>query len=222
MSARPTRNLDDAIRQLYQAFANVPKPHQIDGCPCCIDRKQVGVLSEKQLRELTPRELSVYASSAFLTVGQVADYRYFLPRILEITATEVSWWPSPQVTARAIREASPKTWTAEQRSALNEYLEAVVDSVIQSGEYFQLDAWICAIAKIGMDVRPFLVRVSQCPAAVLVSFESNANTLPRKKLANPFWELPCPAHDAVVDWFYSAEIADIPFQAYGYRLTPAQ
>ena len=57
------------------------------------------------------------------------------------------------------------------------------------------------------------------PAAVLSYFEQNAEYLPRNRLANAFWDRPCPAHDAVVDWFYSDEIAKVPFDAYSCVLT---
>ncbi|AGA25042.1 hypothetical protein Sinac_0627 [Singulisphaera acidiphila DSM 18658] len=218
----PVHNLEDAIGRLYDSFSTVPKPHCIDGCPCCIDRKSVGTLLEKRLRCLTPDDLSSYASSAFLTVGEAADYLYFLPRILDITAREPSWWPRSEVTGRAIRAARPDAWTAGQRAALNDYLGAVVDAAIESGDYDRLDGWICAVASMGFDVRPLLGRIAECPAAVLAYFEENAEGLPRRKLANTFWEPPCPGHDAVVAWFYSAEVAKIPFEAYGYVLTAAE
>jgi hypothetical protein len=67
---------------------------------------------------------------------------------------------------------------------------------------------------MGLDVRPFLGQVAKSPAAVLAYFEQNVEGLRRKKLTNAFWELPCPGHDAVVEWFYSPEIAKIPFEAY--------
>lgn len=73
------RDVRAAVEKLYRAFAAVPRPRHIDGCPCCIDRKEVGVLLGKPLRSVTPGELSAYASSAFLTVGDAADYLYFLP-----------------------------------------------------------------------------------------------------------------------------------------------
>lgn len=215
------QDLRDAIEQLYRAFASTPKPRHIDGCPCCIDRKEIHVLLGKSLRAITPSEMASYASSAFLTVGDVADYLYFLPRILEITATDLSWWPDPEVTGRAIRTANPQTWNATQRAALDAYLEAVIDAAIKTGDYFLLDGWICAIARMGFDVRPYLGQIAKCPEAVLAYFEANAESLPRNKLANAFWELPCPGHDAVVDWFFSPEIAKVPFEAYGCVLTRA-
>lgn len=211
--------LGSAIEHLYRAFAAMQKPRHIDGCPCCIDRKEVGVLVSKNLRDVTPQELAAYASSAFLTVGEVADYLYFLPRILEVTATEPAWWPDPEVTGRAIRTADPVAWTAGQRSALGDYFAAVIDTAVETGEYRRLDGWLCAVARAGFDVRPHLARVAACPAAVLAYFEWNAESLTRNTLANAFWELPCAGHDAIVDWFFSPEIARIPFEAYGCQLT---
>ena len=211
--------LCDAIEQLYRAFASAPKPRHIDGCPCCIDRKEIHVLLGKSLRAITPDEMASYASSAFLTVGDVADYLYFLPRILEISATDSSWWPDPEVTGRAIRSSSPQAWNAPQRAALNAFLESVIGTAIEAGDYFLLGGWICAIARMGFDVWPYLEQIAGCREAVLAFFESNAESLPRNKLSNTFWELPCPGHDAVVDWFFSPEIAKIPFEAYGCVLT---
>jgi hypothetical protein len=145
--------LRDAIEQLYRAFAPMPQPRHIDGCPCCIGRKEIHVLLGKGLRAISPTEMASYASSAFLTVGDVADYLYFLPRILEITATDTSWWPDAEVTGRAIRTAGPQTWNATQRAALDTYLESVISSAIEKKDHFPLDGWICAIARMGFDVR---------------------------------------------------------------------
>ncbi len=216
------RTIENSIERLYKAFAAVPKPRHVDGCSHCLDQSEIGVLLTKPLRNLSPDELSPYASSAFLTVGDVADYLYFLPRILEITATEPYWWPDPEVTGRALRDAKPETWTAAQRNALNDYLEVVVGTAVRAGDRSRLDSWLCAIGRMGFDVRPHLDQIAQSPAAVLAYFDANAESLPRNKLANGFWELPCPAHDAVVDWFFSPAIARVPFEAYGYVLTRAE
>jgi hypothetical protein len=216
------QTVQNTIEQLYRAFAKNPRPRHIDGCPCCIDKKEIHVLLAKSLRAITPQELASYASSAFLTVGEVADYLYFLPRILEITATDSSWWPNPEVTGRAIRSADPDSWTDTQRSALNQYLEAVICSVIESGDYHRLDDWMCAIARMGFDVMPYLRQIAKSPAAVLAYFEDNVGSLPRNKLSNAFWELPCPAHDAIVNWFFSPEITKILFDAYSCALTRAE
>jgi hypothetical protein len=211
--------LEQAIDRLYTAFADVPKPRRIDGCPCCIEKKNIRVLLSSPLRALTPDDLSDYASSAFLTVGAVADYLYFLPRILEISIRTSFWWPDIEVTGRAITATAPRSWSQSHRSALLGFLHVVIDWIVGSGEQYQLDeldGWLCAIARMGLDVRPFLDQVAKSPAAVLAYFEANARCLPQNTLCNAFWELPCDGHDAIVQWFKSEPIRKIPLEAYGY------
>lgn len=92
--------LPQTIDALYAAFAAVRRPTGIVGCPCCIEDKQIAVLLSRPLRELSAEELSSYASSVFLTVGDEEEFRYFVPRILEISATDPGWWPDPEVGRR--------------------------------------------------------------------------------------------------------------------------
>ena len=137
------KSVNEAIEDVYKAFANVSKPRIIGGCPCCIDGKEVDKLLVSDLRDVPAGDLSSYASSAFLTVGSVKDYLYFLPRILEISATDESWWPDPEVTGRAIRTSEPFKWTDIQLTALKNFLGAVLDTVIESANSHLIDTWMC-------------------------------------------------------------------------------
>ncbi len=208
--------LEQAIEQLYAAFEGVPKPQQIDGCPHCIDEKGIDKLLATPLRQLSPDDLSAYAFSAFLTVGDKADYLYFLPRILEISITDDSWVPDVEVTGRAIRAAEPESWTLNQRTALLNFLEAVINTAIQSGEYYRLDDWLCAIARMDFDVGPYLKLISRSKDAVLAYFEDNVCGLQRGKLSSAYWELPSRGHDTIIEWLQSEEVQKMAFEAYGF------
>ena len=212
------QSLKESIEGLYRAFADVPRPRQIEGCQHCLDDRDIHVLLSTPLRELTPSDLAPYASSAFLTVGDAADYLYFLPRILEISATDDAWWPDPEVSGKCIRAAKPQDWPDERVEAVSRFNMAVIGAALAAGTYRRLDSWICAIARMGFDVRPHLVPISKDPAAVLAYFEENAKCLPENRLCNAFWELPCPGHDAIVEWFYSDKIRSVPYEAYGFCL----
>lgn len=209
--------LQQSIDDVYGAFADVPKPRAIDGCPCCIDGKEVDRLLVTPLREISPKDLAPYASSAFLTVGSIADYLYFLPRILQISATDDSWWPDVEVTGRAIRSSEPDSWPLPRRIALQRMFAAVVNDAIETREYYKLDGWICAIARSGFEIAPCLEQIAKTPGAVLAYFEDNAASLPERKLRNAFWELPCPAHDEIVAWFCSENVRRILYDAHGYQ-----
>ena len=211
--------LTDAIDYFYREFADIAIPHHIDACPCCVNDKRIPLLLATPLRKIQPDDLTSYASSALLTVGDVPDYLYFLPRILEISILENSWWPDIEVTAKAINSTRLESWPKHRRDALTALLMAVIDEIVDSDNHDRIDPWICAIASMGFDVHPYLARIEKSPAAVLEYFEDNAGCLKNKgRLRNAFWELPNAGHDVIVQWFKSDAIRKIPFDAYGYVL----
>lgn len=213
-------SLAESINKLYAAFADQPQPRNIEGCPCCIDRKGISTLLSKQLRDLTPHELTRYAASAFLTVGDVSDFLYFLPRIIEIAATDHAWYPEPEIVGRAIAMTSPQNWPPRRRQAMDELLHAIVHNAIDEREYFKLDSWLCAIARMGWLVEPLLKIVGESREAMLEYFSHNEKELRRGRLANPFWELPNQGHDAIVEWFRTEVIQSIFVEEYGYVPSP--
>src|SRR5262245_41868691 len=101
--------LQDTINAIYEVF-QTSRPKTIDGCSHCLDRKDIGTLLAKSLRDLTTDDLAPYASSVFLTVGSVRDYKYFLPRILEISASDSSWYPVKEVVLTGLRRAEWERW----------------------------------------------------------------------------------------------------------------
>jgi hypothetical protein len=209
--------LNNAIDDFYLAFADVPIPRHIDGCPCCIDDKEIARILSTPLREIAPDDLASYAASAFLTVGDVSDYLYFLPRIMEISIRDDSWWPDIEVTARAIHATHLQEWPPKRREALIALVTSVIENIVDSGSHRQIDGWLCAIARMELDVRPHLEKIETNSAAVLHYFEDNAEGLKFGKLCNPFWELPNTGHDTILQWFKSDAISAIPFRAHGYR-----
>lgn len=210
--------LSQSIENLYSAFAKVPAPRWIEACPCCLNDKEIEHLVSAPRRQLSPDDLSAYASKAFLTVGAAEDYLYFLPRILEISATDDRWWPSPEVIGKGIREANPPEWPAHRVEALTSFNAAIIETAISAKAYDSLDPWLCAIANMEFDVKPHLAEVSKDRAAILAYFEDNVRCLPQNELCNSFWKLPNAGHDAIVAWFHSDEIRKLPFEEYGYQM----
>ena len=208
--------LNQAIDEFYIAFSDIPVPRHIDGCPCCIGNKRILQLLSTPLRTISADDLASYASSALLTVGDISDYLFFLPRIMEISILNESWWPDIEVTARAIHSTRIHAWPSRRREALTSILNAVMQNIIVSKAYWTIDSWICAIARMELNVQQYLAMIETDSAAVLHYFEDNAEDLKNGKLSNAFWELPNVGHDVVVQWFKSDAIRAIPFQAYGY------
>ena len=210
------KTLDGAIDDLYIAFSDVSVPQHVDGCPCCIDQKRILKLLSTPLRKIKPEDLAPYASSALLTVGDVSDYLYFLPRIIEVSVTEPSRWPDIEVTAKAIRSTEVESWASTRRYALHAVLDSLFDHIIETRAYWNLDSWLCACAILGVEVRPYLHQIEIHPDAVLHYFEDNERCLKSGRLCNAFWELPNVGHDQIVAWFRSPKIRRIPEVSYGY------
>jgi hypothetical protein len=208
-------SLHQAIEGVYAAFRDVSTPTSVDGCPCCINQKDISILLSKPLRDLSPDDLTHYAASAFLTVGAVEDYLYFLPRILEILATEHDWWPDPEVVTRAIHTAGFHSWPDSRQNALTRLFEEVVDDLLGTeGSGFEIDSWICALGRLHVELAPFLIRIAVSRPRLIEFYEFN-KPLADGRLANGFWDEAPEEQKQVVEWFRSPEIQKIIEEQYG-------
>ena len=102
---------------MYPAFANVPKPRAIEGCPCCIEGKEIDKLLITPLREMSPKELASYASSALPLSGALPTISTSCRGIWRFGNRD-TWWPDVEVTGRAIHSSKPDSWKDWYRNAL--------------------------------------------------------------------------------------------------------
>ena len=153
---------DTALAGLYETF-HLERPAEIQGCFCCLDAAEREVLLTRPLGVLTSRQLGPYASSVFLTLGHVSDYRYFLPRILDISASDLGWWPSPELAVGALARANWDTWPDGEREAIEAFLRAWLDrwasQRLNDTRWNEIDALLCGIARAGLDVQPYFERL---------------------------------------------------------------
>lgn len=199
--------VQQALEQVYAAFGDVPKPANIAGCPCCIDRKNLDPLLAKSLRSLSPDDLTKYAASALLTVGEPEDYAYFLPRILEILIIKPHWWPSVEVVLRAIDSAGFAVWPDRWRRAINGYFDGVIDDLLSRENVgSDLNDWICALGTLQVDLAPVLARVEVNEARLLEFYETHSQPLQRGSLSNCFWDNAPAGGAQVISWFQSERV----------------
>ena len=207
-----TSRVSQALEDVYRVFAAQPKPHEIEACPCCIDRESLCALLSAALKEITADQLSPYASSVLLTAGDEADFRYFLPRILEISLHDRRWWPDLEVVLGKLRLANWSQWSPSERAALHALFSAGFDDAVESAGSTTLeldvDTWLCALARSGTNLQPYLAKL-ETPAArraLLEWFERNADSLKTGSLWNSFWA----GHEAevreVVGWARSLRV----------------
>jgi hypothetical protein len=206
-----------AQEAVYQAFASVPRPRNFDICLCCVSEDDRRVALSTPLRDLKPDQLSAYASSVFLTVGGEADFRYFLPRILQLSIERADWWPSREVVLRALKLADWLKWSSEEVEALRALLVEAFAQAIDTGDAWEVDGWVCAIARAGMNPVPLLRRLEEPTALpLLISFfELNSAQIAKGKLMNAFWDDEKEFMAAVVNWFNTDDVQAVIGKHYG-------
>jgi hypothetical protein len=147
-----------AIESIYEAFANYRKPGDFPACECCISNGEKKLLLDRKLRKLTSDELGNYAADVFLTVGSLADFKYFLPRMMEFSVKEEFSWPTPEVMLGKLKLADWHDWPEIERAPVLSLLEEKFARLPQDAntEGEDIDQWICALGRCVTDITPYL------------------------------------------------------------------
>lgn len=171
-----------AIADLYLQF-KVPIPSVIEGCPCCIESRGVDVLLKTPLRELSGQDLWRYVSGVFLTIGSEADFRYLLPRILDVSVNDWSNSNDPEIVLSKFGMVKWDTWPVGQKQAVTEFINSWFELVLahqildEDSRWIpvQVDNLICGAARAGILLEPFLTRLQE-PDAQSVLEDLRANS----------------------------------------------
>lgn len=180
-----------AIEAVYRVFA-LPKPSVIEGCPCCIAKKGVDALLTNPLREITGDQLWTYVSGAFLTVGNDRDFRYLLPRILDISINDPVNANDPEIVLGKLKLADWQSWSVNEQAAIKALLDAWFEMALVRDLGGADDGWIgtetesvlCGASRAGLALETWLVRLHR-PSAMRVLFDLKAR-YPGQ--LSPFWE----------------------------------
>ena len=125
-----TDQLKISIEKLYDTFAKYQGLSKLEGSPLYGDldiwNKE---LRSKKLRELTDEDLSRFAGKVILTWGDENDYRYYLPRILELTAYLKTPYEVWTIYCR-LEDAKWKTWDIEEQNAINDFTIELWDNIL--------------------------------------------------------------------------------------------
>ncbi|MEU6247557.1 hypothetical protein [Glycomyces sp. NPDC047010] len=150
--------LPAAIDQLYAAFASLRRPTAIDWCRHCRSEDDIAdLLGPAPLREISAQALRPYAVHVLTTIGDVVDFRYFLPRILEIACTTGFPWPDLEFLTVRLHLASWSTWDVEETAAIEALFRALWSKTIATfpGDP-DASSVLNAIGNAGSNLSPYL------------------------------------------------------------------
>jgi len=208
--------LHDLIDRCYAAFASYPPPRVLDASPARDAAAILATLTSAPLRELTAEQLGPYGGWAMTTVGDVTEYKHFLPRILELAIDAEPWLGlDPPIIAGKLNYGGWPGWPAEERSPVSALFAAAwKHGLEQHPDELDPDVWLCGIAIIGGDLDAALAAwlASPSPNATLQLaefFRGDAEQLVKEKANRGFWDR---AGDAAIEtmrrWLLSEPVVD--------------
>lgn len=187
--------LQHLIDDCYAAFAPYPPPRELHASPLRDAVAILKTLTSAPLRELTGEQLGSYAGWAMTTVGDVDDYKHFLPRILELAVVDRRWHGlDPPIIAGKLNRGGWRTWPQEEQAAVRAlFAGAWRHGSEQHPDEFDPSGWLCGIAIIDSDLDAALGAwlSSTSPNAVLQLaefFRKDAELLIRERANRHFWD----------------------------------
>lgn len=202
-----TPSIQQAIEDLYTAFAGAKRPSEIALSPVK-DPADFATLLTTSLRQLTAEQLWQYSFSLFLTVGDSTEFEYFFPRIIEVASEAFSPLEIEVVFKKPAMAGWPHEWRKDRRKAFQSYLDAMVASWATT--VCEIDSWVCSLSHCLPDIDKHLeVLMSGTDAAnenLFSLYEANRQTLARHRLSNSFWDRSSDTHARVAAWLEREDV----------------
>jgi hypothetical protein len=189
------------IERLYQVFSRYSCPTDLEGCPCCTSPAEAQPLLAKPLRALGAPELAHYAFKAMTTWGIVEDYKYFLPRILELDH-EGDPACDTEVTLGKFQWADFRDWPAEEQRAVRDFISGAWREAVQSADVDRADALLCGAAMFLDDVTRLLDDADIIAPDFKSAYTVSCTNQTKRKLLNSFWERDTPNYQRVLVWVH--------------------
>jgi hypothetical protein len=115
----------EAIARLYEMTAEDRPDGPVEGCTHCKSQADMDLLGSIE-RETAPQWLmDDFAFSATLTWGSERDFRWFLPRILELLADHPEMASGPEIIASRLRMAGLDEWPEPEQELVRDVFVAL-------------------------------------------------------------------------------------------------
>ena len=190
-SYQAEKRVREALEAVYRTF-DLPPPRAIEGCPCCISTRGTDVLLTTPLRQLSDQALWRYVSGAFLTIGDEQDFRYLLPRILDISVFDPGNSNDPEIVLGKLPLAHWRSWAPTEQNVIEAFVDAwfewaLASDIAEAEEGLigtDAESVLCGAARAKMSLHHWLLRLLEPDAApVLINMK---NRFPAEM--SGFWE----------------------------------
>lgn len=211
-SAKPATTVSDpedvasyqkALECLYNVFSRYGRPQNFEGCPCCTTEEHSRMLVGRPLRELSSDELEEYARKALTTWGTLNDYKYFLPRVMELTLAG-SFSYCTEMMLEKLSYGQFPDWERVERQAVVQVLRSAWRDAVGEMNVELADAILCSVSAIVENISFFLDDADQKGPEFKDEYVVQCGNAIKRKLGNSFWKRDSSNYQRVLDWVYPA------------------
>lgn len=131
-NVEPNQELVEAIGRLYDVFQRYPlEPGFDERCFALGEGKAIARrLEEVPLRGAPLKDVAIYAFKATLTMGNLTDFKHFLPRLLELSAWNAEWYFYTTNVYEKLHNFGWETWQEDERETIKTFVGALWSSML--------------------------------------------------------------------------------------------
>ncbi len=211
--------MSDAIDNLYMTFAHNTLGEDFKGCDCWLTHEDSARLATGPLRELNYEDMERYSRKAISTWGTATHFKYFLPRLLELSIAHRDDFLDLAVLFGKLKLAQFETWPQHEIDAVNRFFDEywafqLADPIVDVPNQL-IDTVLCALSNALGSIQRFLDAWTSngtdhakrhFAAFVLNNYET---LLEEGHLWNSFWDTAGKPHAEVVLWLRSDAILEL-------------
>jgi len=148
--------LTDSLEALYQVLAGYAATMDLRSGARCISQEDRQRLAAKPLRLLDGDDLAWYSQKALTLWGNLAAFKYFLPRLLSL-ASQPGTGVFFTTLLDKLRHADCRRWPRQERAALAQCLRQFWhEAMARYPHTIAMDDLLRAMVIVGQDPRPLL------------------------------------------------------------------
>jgi hypothetical protein len=147
--------LREALIAVYAAFSAYERPTSMHASSLRDADAIRAELCSAPLNRLSPEAIVPYANWAMTTVGDIEDYKHFLPRIIHLAATGGNGQPGldPRLIASKLEYANWRSWSFDEQKVLERMFEAAwARARLQHPDDVDAEDWLCGSAMLGNEM----------------------------------------------------------------------
>lgn len=146
---------DPVITNLYKTFSKYQLNQKVTGhyCEVCLNDEYNQFLHQTPLYQLTKDDLIGYLTSADIVDDTCNDFKYFLPRLLEII-----WEDDEQshyffdIIWQVIAKTKNNLWSLEEQKAINDFVITYMEKVQSSGDRIKIETALDDLQEAGLQI----------------------------------------------------------------------